>query len=297
MTYTLTTINNTASNISSVNTQARNSLVMITGATGGLGKAFAVECASRGWNLFLTDMRQDALDLLASGLRRTYGISAWSMACDLIDPAARARLFECIQGDGVQLQGLVNVAGTDYEGAFFDRSCGQINTIIQLNIEAMLEITHRAMVFRDPLAPFHIVNVASLAAFYPMPHKATYAASKRFVVDFSLALRSELRDMGATVTVLCPAGLPTNRECIEAIDAQGIMGLLTTQNIGTVANEALNAALNGKALCIPGRINRLLQTMGSLVPTGLVAEVIGNRWKSVRSKRSAQLLLQGLSQA
>jgi len=265
-----------------------HSAIMITGAAGGLGKAFAVECASRGWDLFLTDLAPESLETLACGLRRAYGVQVTFQACDLTDPAARSGLFQRIEGDGLRFWGLINVAGMDFEGPFYEQSRLLIRTIVRLNIEGTLEMTHAIMAYRDPTLPFRIINVASLAAFYPMPVKATYAASKRFLMDFSLALRNELREMGASVTVLCPAGMPTTRECVRAIDAQGFLGQLTTQNTGTVANLTLNAALKGEAVCIPGRLNQFIQFAGSLVPTAWVVDLIGSRWKSARRRQVAQ---------
>jgi len=270
------------------NTNQKNSLVFITGATGGLGKAFAVECASRGWNLFLTDLRPDALETLSTSLRNTYHVQACFAACDLTDADSRSALFEQARASNLHFWALINVAGTDYEGLFYEQTRRQIRTIIRLNIEATLEMTHAVLELRDPLATFRIINVASLAAFYPMPVKATYAASKRFLLDFSLALREEVRPLGATATVLCPAGLPTTHECIEAIEAQGWMGQVTTQNIGSVASDTLDAALAGRAIHIPGMANRVLQSLGSLVPPTLVAALIGQRWKSARQKRAHQ---------
>ncbi len=260
-------------------------LIAITGATGGLGKAFAVECASRGWNLFLTDLRPEPLDTLATSLRNTYGVKVITQACDLTEPPSRAALFESIRADHLRFWGLINVAGIDFEGPFYEQTCQQIRTIVRLNVEGTLEMTRALLEYRDPLTTFRIINVASLAAFYPMPVKATYAASKRFLLDFSLALREEVRPIGATVTVLCPAGLPTTRECIEGIEAQGWIGQLTTQDVGSVANATLDCALAGRAVYIPGWINRVLQALGSLLPSSLVAALIGSRWKSARDKR------------
>ena len=274
----------TINQVSQVQPDNQN-VIMITGATGGLGKAFAVECASRGWNLFLTDVNLESLEMLAGGLRRAYGVNVTLQACDLTDPAARSRLFQRIESDGLRFWGLINVAGIDFEGPFYEQSRQHIRTIVRLNIEGTLEMTHAIMAFRNPTLPFRIINVASLAAFYPMPVKATYAASKRFLMDFSLALRNELREMGASVTVLCPAGMPTTQECVRAIDAQGILGQLTTQNTGTVAHLTLNAALKGDAVCIPGRLNQFLQFAGSLVPTPWVVNLIGSRWKAARHKQ------------
>jgi len=136
--------------------------------------------------------------------------------------------------------------------------------ILRLNVEAPVELTHGLLGLRAGDGTFHVVNVASLAAFYPMPYKATYAASKRFLLDFSLALREELRGQGVTVTTVCPAGMPTTPECIAAIEAQGLMGQLTTLNTGSVAARTLDAAVAGRPVYIPGALNRFLCALDSL---------------------------------
>lgn len=266
----------------------RKPTALITGAAGGLGKAFAVECASRGWNLFLTDTTAVPLETLAASLRQGYGVTVHTHPCDLTDPTARADLFRQVRVESMRLSTLINVAGVDYEGMFFEQTGHQIQTIIRLNIEGTLEMIHSALPFRDPMRTFRIINVCSLAAFYPMPVKATYSASKRFLLNFSIALREEVREMNATVTALCPAGMPTNIECVQAIEAQGLVGEITTVDVGRVANQTLNAALAGKAVVIPGGINRTIQTLGSLVPPSWVAGLIGSRWKSVRQKRELE---------
>lgn len=258
--------------------------VLITGATGGLGKAFAVECASRGWHLYLTDLREAALATLAASLQTTYGVDAQYRACDLTNPQSRGELLDALTQERARLRGLINVAGLDFEGYFLDLSARQVSTIVQLNIEATLQMTLGALRLRDPLQPFRVINVASLAAFQPMPVKATYAASKRFLVDFSLALQEEVRDLGVTVTVLCPAGMATTPATIRAIEAQGWSGLATTQSIGAVAAGTLDAALAGKTVYIPGAVNRLLRALSGALPAGLLARLVGTRWKQVRAQ-------------
>jgi uncharacterized protein len=269
------------------NTPFHKNLVMITGATGGLGKAFAVECASRGWNLFLTDLSEHNLEILAESLRGGYGVHVITHPSDLTDPASRLALFNVIRSASMRFRALINVAGVDFEGPFFEQTAQQIRTIVRLNIEGTLEMTHAMLEYRNPLAPFHIINVASLAAFYPMPVKATYAASKRFLLDFSIALREEMRASGVNVTALCPAGLPTTPECIQAIEAQGWMGQITTQNVGSVAYETINAALAGRAVVVPGMLNKVIQSIGSLLPKPVLVRSIGGRWRSARQKRAA----------
>ncbi len=264
-----------------------NSMFFITGATGGLGKAFAAECASRGLDLFLTDLREENLAMLAQGLERSYGVSVLYQPANLTDAASRAEMFDRIRQAGWKFRGLLNVAGLDHEGLFHERSREEISAIVRLNVEATLIMTHTLLDFRDAVIPFRIVNVSSLAAFFSMPVKATYAASKRFLLDFSLALRNELREQNVTVTVLCPAGLPTTAGCISAIEAQGIMGQLTTEDIGKVAHQTIEAALRGRAIVIPGFLNQAIKWLGGLVPPTLVAEFVGERWRMAHQK-SAQ---------
>jgi short-subunit dehydrogenase len=262
-----------------------NSMFLITGATGGLGKAFAAECASRGWDVFLTDLQEARLAMLAKGLADAYGVQVRWRAADLTNADSRDELFEEIRTQGWTFHGLINVAGLDHEGLFMERSQQEISAIVRLNIEATLIMTHTLLDFRDSTLPFRIIIVSSLAAFFSMPVKATYAASKRFLLDFSLALRNELRDRNVTVTALCPAGMPTTDVNISAIEAQGLMGQLTTADVGWVANETIDAALRGRAIVIPGFLNRALRWLGGLIPAVGVAELIGLRWRAAYRKR------------
>jgi short-subunit dehydrogenase len=152
-----------------------------------------------------------------------------------------------------------------------------------LNGEATVDMTHTVLRFRDPTQALRIINMSSLGAFYPMPTKAVYAASKRFLLDFSQALNFELRDENVNVCVVCPAGLPTYREAIQRLLAQGLAGQLTTLNVGEVAQGAIDCALAGKAVYVPGAINRLLASLGRLLPPAWVVNIIGRRWMKTNS--------------
>lgn len=254
---------------------------LITGAAGGLGKAFAAECASRGWDLFLTDLRADLLPPLAGGMRRLYGVEVHSFACDLTDPASREELWQEIERSQCRFHFLINVAGNGDEGSFAGRSPEDLRTLLRLNVEAMVDMTRRVLPFRDPASRFHIINISSLAGFFPMPLKAVYAASKRFVIDFSLALGEELKPMGVSTTVLCPAGLPTHPASIQRILSQGVIGWLSTVNVGNAAALAVEQALAGKSIVIPGFFNRVVQGLGALVPAQVSVRIVGRRWRKM----------------
>jgi len=260
------------------------SYALITGAAGGLGKAFAAECAARGWDLFLTDRQPALLAPLAAGLARLHGVEVLYFPCDLTDPASRQALWEEIRQRGLRLRFLFNVAGNGDEGAFIDRDAADLRALIQLNVEATVDMCRKSLAFREPALGFHIVNVSSLAGFYPMPLKAVYAASKRFVIDFSLALHEELKPLGISVTALCPAGLPTHQASIQRILAQGLIGQLTTVNTGFAARLTVDRALAGKSIVIPGALNRLFRWLGGWLPPPLAAALIGRHWRQMQKK-------------
>jgi hypothetical protein len=197
-------------------------------------------------------------------------------------------MFDLICRDGLKFRGVINVAGLDYEGLFTERSNAEISSMVRVNIEATLFLTHTLLQFRNKLLPFRIINVSSLAAFFSMPVKATYAASKRFLLDFSIALRDELRDENVSVTVLCPAGLPTTQGSITSIEAQGVLGQITTADIGKVAFDTIEAAERGKAVVIPGTLNQVIRWLGGLIPAQTISFLIGRRWRAARKSGTEQ---------
>lgn len=254
------------------------SYVFISGACGGLGKAFCYECASRGWDLFLTDVSQTSLNTLTGSLKSDYAIEVLSFACDYSHSSSREAMFKYIETSGLSFWFLINVAGLDFEGRFTDKSRLELQTLLRVNIEGTLDITRGLLDRRDFKKPFRIVTVSSLAAFYPMPFKAMYAASKRFLLDFFRALKEELRSSGGTVTILCPAGMPTTPEMAESIKSQGIIGVITTKDVCFVARKTVSNALAGRSLYIPGFFNRFLRVLGGLSPSGFAASFIRRRW-------------------
>lgn len=255
-----------------------NSRVFISGACGGLGRNFAVECASRGWDLFLTDLNGGKLSNLAEALESAYGISAEWYACDMSDFGERTRLIEEMERRGVKLHMSVNVAGVDYEGRFLEKSRSEILTIMNVNAVSTVDMMHSLTRFRDIGRRFRIINVCSLAGMFPMPVKATYAATKSLLIDMTLALREEFRNINASVTALCPAGMATTEALFKSLDVQGFAGRITTLEVGYIASRTVDLALKGKAVYIPGIVNRVLHCASRLIPTILVARMIGWRW-------------------
>lgn len=264
------------------------SMVFISGAAGGLGRVMAAECARRGYHLFLTDLCEEPLQSLAAALRSAYRVRVEERACDLSDMSARSALFRWFEETGLRFWMVVNVAGVDYEGFFLDRTRGEIARVVRVNVESTLDVIRALLELRDNSQTMRIINVCSLAGFYPMPVMATYAATKRLLINLSIALSDELAAENVTVTALCPAGMPTNENSCKGIEAQGIMGRLTTLNTCTIAAHTVDYALRGKRIYIPGAVNRILHGLSALVPATAVSRLIGRRWKSSYTKRAGQ---------
>jgi short-subunit dehydrogenase len=255
-----------------------NSRVFISGATGGLGRSLAAECASRGWDLFLTDLHEDRLQNLAGALSSAYNVSVDWHACDMADAGSRTCLLDALRERNVRLHMAVNVAGLDHEGMFLEKPREQILTILNVNAVGTVDMMHSLTGLRDRTRRFHLINVCSLAGMFPMPVKATYAATKRLLIDMSLALREEFRAINATVTALCPAGMATNEELLKSLDVQGFAGRITTLEVGYIASKTIDYALKGKAVFVPGFVNRVLLSASRLFPASFVAKMIGKRW-------------------
>ncbi len=273
------------------------SMVYVSGATGGLGRSMAVECASRGWDLFLTDMDSIKLANLAESLSAAWNVRVSHHPCDMANEASRTELLEAMQSKGIGLHMAINVAGLDYEGLFLEKSRAQIMNLLNVNVMSTVDMMHSLPTFRDKTRPFRMINVCSMAGMFPMPVKATYAASKRLLIDLSLALREEFRAINGTVTALCPAGMATNEVLLKSLDVQGIAGQLTTLEVGHIAASTIDAALKGKAIYIPGVINRVLTHAGHLLPSTAIAKLIGWRWSRTNTEFEQKLRKADLVQA
>ena len=258
--------------------------VLITGAAGGLGRAFAVDCAKRGYDLFLTDINASGLKLLEKGITTRYPVKVLTRPCDLTNDTDVDALFGFADAHTVRFEMLLNIAGVDFEGGFHERSTESILKIIQLNVEATLRITHKVLNYRAENRRFYLVFVSSLASFYPMPLKATYAASKSFLREFACALGQELKPQGVSVLSLCPGGLPTTQEALSGIAAQGFWGKMTTNHLEKVTHRTISRILKGYSVYIPGFVNCVFRFAGALVPKPLLARLLYARWNTVQEQ-------------
>ncbi|ADN02745.1 SDR family NAD(P)-dependent oxidoreductase [Spirochaeta thermophila] len=253
---------------------------LVTGASRGLGRAFAEELAKRGFDLLLVSLPGERLPQVADSLRRRYGIDVDALEGDITCSETRARIRRILSRYG-HLSVAVNNAGYGHPGPFDVWDVEEWEVMLRLNVEATSALSHLVVPFLERGRPSFLLNVASLAGFFPMPFFGVYASSKSYVLHFTLALREELKTKGITVGVLCPGGVLTNARSIEEVRAQGLAGRLSSFPPHRVASYALEALFKGKALIIPGWFNRFLVKISSVVPKELVAAVTGIRWRYV----------------
>jgi short-subunit dehydrogenase len=245
-----------------------NKWVLITGASQGIGHEFAKIFAADGWNLVLVARDRQRLAQIASELIKLHQISAKVLAKDLSTPDIALEIFEELQNDEISISVLINNAGFGFQGPFAQIDLPRHVDLIQVNITALVQLTH---LFLKPMLhrrQGRILNVASTAAFVPGPFLGTYHASKAFVQSFSHALGTELKGSGVTVTSLCP-GFTKSQFHARA-------GLIRserffTMDAGTVARIGYRALMQGRPVVIAGWLNKLAIGLARVVPARWVA--------------------------
>lgn len=252
---------------------------LITGAAGGLGRGFTLECVKREHNLLLTDVSEDRLNDLRDYINLSGDETEVQIyPCDLTDIKQRKGLFEYIESNNLHINMALNIAGLDYEGLIESLSSENVATMCRLNLESTYDI-NRYIMTNCTDEKYYIINTASLGGFYPMPYKALYAASKSAIIQFSLALREEAMGKG-NILALCPAGLRTTPELCKKIDSQGFMGKITTIDIDKVAKKTMNRMYKNQPIFVPGYINRVMLFISSIIPRTIRAKIIHKRWST-----------------
>lgn len=184
--------------------ELRDQWALVTGASSGIGAEIARELGARGMNLLLVARRQDRLDELATELRREHRVHAETDACDLAREGAAAALHERTAARGREIAVLVNNAGFGLHGNFIEQDLNNIHEMIQLNVWALTELTHRFSRDMADRGGGYVLQVGSIAGMNPLPSYAAYAATKAYVLSLSEAIAHELGDKNVSVTALLP---------------------------------------------------------------------------------------------
>jgi len=245
---------------------------LITGASSGIGEAFARKLAARGHNLLLVARSEDKLITLCNELGRSANIRAQFVVLDLSLPEAPATLFEEAGKRDLQIDFLINNAGFGSMGDFAELDPERELNMIDLNVRALVELTHRFLQPMRERKSGRIINVASTAGFQPVPFMATYAATKAFVLSFSEALWEENRKHGIRVMALCPGVTETGFFAASKMDRPPARVVQTPDE---VVDTALRAFKRSKSSVVSGWTNFVMIETERLVPRTVILRAAG----------------------
>ena len=250
---------------------------LVTGASSGIGAAFARALAARGHDLVLVARRRDRLEELAAELPTT----AHVFECDLA--AGAGELPERVREAGLDVDLLVNNAGFGSWGRFLELDAEREAQQVRLNCEAVVTLTHA---FAKPMAERGrggVITVASTAGHQPLPYEAVYAATKAFARAFTLALGEELRGTGVKVLCVDPGPVKTDWQATAGYDdprdTKGVPSLLEPEQ---VVEEALAAFDAGKRSLVPGRVMRWVMRLGAVAPASVQLRVVERNYRPKR---------------
>ncbi|BAB74590.1 SDR family NAD(P)-dependent oxidoreductase [Nostoc sp. PCC 7120 = FACHB-418] len=257
------------------------STALITGASGGIGKAFAQELAARQTNLVLVARSQHKLHQLAQELQQQHKIQVDVIAKDLTEIDAVADVFDITKSKGLTIDCLINNAGFGDYGDFAQSDRTRQIKIIQLNVLALVDLTHRFLPLMRQNRSGSIINVASIAGFQPIPYLSVYAASKAFIVSFSEALWAENRQYGVRVLVTCPG--PTETDFFA--EANFPQALVETTNKVMSSEEVVLKSLKAlenwePTVIISDTSTQLRSNVARLVPRKTLLSLLAKHFKA-----------------
>jgi uncharacterized protein len=259
-----------------------SSTALVTGASSGIGAAVATELASRGYPLILVARREERLHTLATELSSEHGTDAEVITADLGDEGERARLEEEVRSRGRTVEVLVNNAGFGHQADFARSPRERMVEMVRVNVETVVDLTGRFLTPMVERGRGSVINIASSAAFQPMPGSAVYGASKSFVLSFSEAIRTELRGTGVTVTAVCPG--PVRTEFMATAEVPGVEDRtpgIVWMSAEDIARHAVDGAAHDKRVVVPGVLNRAGALAGQHSPRALALPLIGRIWRNL----------------
>ncbi len=258
---------------------------LVTGASSGIGAAIARELASRGHGVTLVARRRDRLEALAEELSGRHGVRVEVLVCDVADADQRAGLVPELAQRGLAADVLVNDAGLTTFGPVHAADPAAEVVMVRTNVEAVVDLCTRVVAGMVVRRRGAVVNVASTAAFQPLPGQAGYAATKAFVLSYTEALRAEVHEHGVTVTALCPG--PVATEFAEAAgwsdaEVEGTLPRALWVTPEAVARAAVDGLAADRAVVVPGVANRVLAGAARLAPHALLLPQLARRHPALR---------------
>lgn len=253
-------------------TKAPFSHALVTGASSGIGESIAHKLGKAGVGMVLVARRKDRLEAIASQYPNVEVLAA-----DLTTDAGLGAVLERLRDTTRPVIDLVvNNAGFGTSGPFVAADPERLSREIALNITALTRISHEAVRLMQPRGRGYLLNVSSIASFQPGPDLAVYSATKAFVTSLTEALHEELRGSGIRVTALCPGLTHTEFQSISNTSGlESSFPEFAWMSADDVARDGLRAVADGKAICVPGVVNKSLATVSTFTPRGLARRIAG----------------------
>lgn len=253
---------------------------LVTGASTGLGRFLALECAKRDFDLVLVALPNTGLQTVKDVLAASYKIDIHTIETDLSIEENILGIKSYCYENNITINFLINNAGIGFETAFHSLSANFCTKLIDVNIKATVLITRLFISDLQRLSKSYILNISSLASYTAMPYKSIYAASKSFIRCFTTALRTELKHTGVEVTTLCPGPIATNDEMRLRINSHGLLSRLACYDSSEIASLAISRALSGGSTFTPGIINKFNRFLMFILPELLQQKILDGLYAS-----------------
>ncbi len=248
---------------------------LITGGSRGIGKALAREFARRGNNLLLVARNKEGLDAASGEITTEFSVHVHTLQADLSHPDSAYRILNWCREEGYRVNILVNNAGMEGSCKFETTRPEYFMDMIQVNVSSLVLLTRLFLPELLTHTRAYVMNVGSMAGNFPIPFKSVYAATKSFVAGFSRAISLEFRGSPVSVTVVNPNGVPTNEDVRARINMHSrFVRRLFIMDAEKIARIAVNGTLKGKAVIVPGLLNRLPLLAYRVMPRGMVGRYL-----------------------
>ena len=258
---------------------------IVTGASSGIGVELAKQLAGRGLGVTLVARREDRLKAIADELAASTGVRAEVVAADLTDEAARAAIPATLAERGLTVDVLVNNAGLSTTGPVASNDVAAELRMIRTDVEAVVHLCSLVVPGMVERGRGAVLNVASTAAFQPLPGQAGYGGSKAFVLSYTRAMAQELHGTGVTATTLCPG--PVETEFAEAAgfseeEASGSLPKIMWVSASDVAKAAVDGMDRGRPVVIPGMANRVGASLAHLTPRRVLLPILARQHPALK---------------
>ena len=251
-----------------------NNYALITGASAGIGKQLAINCAQLGYNLFLVSLPETGLKKFSKEIAEKHSVDVQNLEIDLTEFDAPQKVFDFAKQQQITISILANNVGLGHNGKFENLSTKLIDDMILLNVRTSTMLMFLFLPQLKKLDKAYILNISSLSAFTPLPYKGVYAASKTYLLFLTRAIKHEIKESGVSITTVYPSGVKSER-ALHNIKTSSLVAKASALSTEEVARISLKNMFKENSFVIPGVVTKIYYLIGSILPHGFVLRVTG----------------------